>query len=389
MALEVTRAAPVAPKPPVDPQSNANLPRSVRRQIARSEELQQQIQPTSGGDNPPTPAPVDPAAPPTPPSQMPTGGAQPAPTTAPQEPPAPNAPAAAPPVATQPAPSAAPDPSHTPQPEDWEQRFRSLEGRYRSDIQRAADYASGLERQLATQPRAPAPVPDQPLLTPEEIQEYGPDFVNLVERVAQQAQRPLLAKIGTLESELQSTGRRIAVSANDRMLEAMNQRLPGWDQINNHPDFVAWSRLPDIYSGAIRQTLMQDAWNRGDAPRVEAFFRGFLAEQGVSVPSAPVAPAAAPQPQPNGSAAPAQPRVTLESLAAPGRARSAPPTPADKPVYTQAEILQFYTDVATGKFRGTPEQRAAIDADIIAAQHEGRIIVDTRLAARPPAGFTR
>jgi hypothetical protein len=187
----------------------------------------------------------------------------------------------------------------------------------------------------------------------------------------------------------------MAVSANDRMHEFMAERLAQWAAINNHPDFIAWSRLPDVFSGAIRQTLMQDAWNKGDGPRVEAFFRGFIAEQSALDPQwaqlAPAAPVQQPQPRPNGngSAAPAQPRVTLESLAAPGRARSAPPQPADKPVYTQQQILKFYTDVATGRFGGTEADRAAIDADIIAAQHEGRILVDQRQAARPPAGFTR
>jgi hypothetical protein len=352
MALEVTRAAPVNP-PPAEP--DAQLPAALRRQIARSEELQQELQPKDEPqDSPPSDAPQD--------NLPPNGNGE--------VPPAPQG-------------------EDT---ETWEQRFRSLEGRYRSDMQRAAERQLQLEREAVSRPVTPQgnPPPEAPLITPDEVQEYGPEFVNLVERVAQQAQRPLLSQISSLQRELEATGRNVAVSANDRMHQEMNSRLEGWQAINNHPDFVAWSRLPDIYSGAIRQSLMQDAWNRGDASRVEAFFRGFLAEQGVQVPQGqPAPPAGQLQPQPNGSAAPVQPRVTLESLAAPGRARSAPPTPADKPVYTQAQILQFYTDVATGRFHGTPAEQQAIDRDIIAAQHEGRIVMDTRSAAQPPRGFTR
>lgn len=367
MALEVTRAAPVAPQPPPDPATA--LPAGVRRQVDRAEEAQRKLQPNSGEELP-TPATAHSAESPTPAQPTTSAGAHPSPTADQSE------------------------FSNGEQPqEDYEQRYRSLEGRYRADMERSAQRAMQLERELAARAAPPPPTTEQdkPLLTPEEIQEYGPDFVDMVQRVAQQSQRPLLSQITQLQSQLEATGRSMALNANDRMHQYMNSAVPGWSEVNNHPDFIAWSRLPDVYSGAIRQGLMQDAWNKGDGPRVEAFFRGFLAEQGVSVPQGHQgAPAAPTQPQPtNGSAGPPQPRVTLESLAAPGRARSAPPQPADKPVYTQAQILKFHTDVATGRFRGSEADRAAIDRDIFAAQHEGRIVLDTRSAAQPPGGFTR
>jgi hypothetical protein len=52
--------------------------------------------------------------------------------------------------------------------------------------------------------------------------------------------------------------------------------------------------------------------------------------------------------------------------------------PADKPMYTAQDISRFYTECAAGKWRTREADRAAIDADIIAAQHEGRIIPDQR-----------
>jgi hypothetical protein len=70
--------------------------------------------------------------------------------------------------------------------------------------------------------------------------------------------------------------------------------------------------------------------------------------------------------------------MDLANLASPGRAHSAGGSPAEKPVYTTAEITKFYTDVASGKWRGREQHQAAIDADIILAQREGRIIVNQR-----------
>ena len=75
-------------------------------------------------------------------------------------------------------------------------------------------------------------------------------------------------------------------------------------------------------------------------------------------------------------------------LAAPGRAHSAGGAPAEKPVYTAAEITRFYTDVAAGRWRGRDAQRTAIDADIIQAQREGRIIPDNRTQL-PKDPYTR
>lgn len=70
--------------------------------------------------------------------------------------------------------------------------------------------------------------------------------------------------------------------------------------------------------------------------------------------------------------------MDLASLAAPGRAHSAGGQPAEKPVYTAAEITKFYTDVAAGRWRGREQQQSAIDQDIMMAQREGRILTDNR-----------
>jgi hypothetical protein len=160
--------------------------------------------------------------------------------------------------------------------------------------------------------------------------------------------------------------------------------VPEWVELNKDPRFVEWSQLPDIFSGAIRKTLMQEAWNSGDSSRVIAFFQAFLAEEAALHPpggNGQVRPA--PRTVVGDQSilppsAPASPTLDLATLAAPGRAHSAGGTPAEKPVYTTAEITKFYTDVASGKWRGREQQQAAIDADIILAQRENRIIFNQR-----------
>jgi hypothetical protein len=125
--------------------------------------------------------------------------------------------------------------------------------------------------------------------------------------------------------------------------------------------------LPDAYSGAIRQRLMQEAWDSGDARRVNAFFQGFLAEEAALNPSGDVRQQTHVPAAPNGAPA-TTPQLNLTALAAPGGARSASPSPADKPVYSTEDITRFYTEVAAGKWRHRDADRAAIDMDIHRAQ---------------------
>ena len=72
--------------------------------------------------------------------------------------------------------------------------------------------------------------------------------------------------------------------------------------------------------------------------------------------------------------------MTLEQLAAPGRARAAAPAPAGKPVWTAEGIAQFYKDVANGVFRGREQDKIATEADLMAAQREGRIQINPHTA---------
>jgi hypothetical protein len=126
---------------------------------------------------------------------------------------------------------------------------------------------------------------DQPLLTDQEIADYGPEFVDVVHRASLEATRPLLHKVGELEAQVDSTTRRLAISANDEMHEKMNALVPGWQQVNNSEAFVAWANTIEPYSGWLRRELMREAWNAQDAGRVSLFFRAF-AEQGGVAPTA-------------------------------------------------------------------------------------------------------
>lgn len=260
---------------------------------------------------------------------------------------------------------------------NWEHRYNSMKGRYdRSQQQVAAlsERVSQLEAMLSAAPRMPEPeLPTQTrpaterLLTPEEEAEYGTEFLSVVGKKAREAFAPLAAqyedKIARLEAQLSGVHGHVVHSAQEKMFSSLDAKLPSWREVNVNPEFIDWLRLPDPYSGAIRHELLKAAYERHDAPRVLAFFNGFLAEE------AAVAPAnAGPDQTPKG-------KVPLEKFAAPSRAKSAaaPNAPAEKPGFTAAQISAFYSDVRAGKFRGREAEKDRIEQSIFEAQRLGLI----------------
>jgi hypothetical protein len=145
----------------------------------------------------------------------------------------------------------------------------------------------------------------------------------------------------------------------------LDAQVPNWRELNSNSEFLSWLNLPDAYSGAIRKELLTAAYNRSDANRVAAFFKGFISDEAATNPAS--------YSQPD-HVAPRSNKVSLETLAAPGRAKTAAASaPAEKPIFTRAHITEFYSDVRRGKYAGKEAEKDRIEKDIFAAQREGRI----------------
>jgi hypothetical protein len=279
----------------------------------------------------------------------------------------------------------------------WERKFKSLQGRYEGEARRSRDAITQLSQRLEqmeqerNQLRNSQPVqeerPAPNVLSEQEIADYGPEFVDVMRRVAtesaERAAGPLNEEINRLRQAMGYVQQETGNAFINRMNTTIGAVIPNWAELNKDARFIQWSQLPDVFSGAIRKTLMQDAWNSGDPHRVAAFFQAYLAEEAATNPQGGNGQRTPPPSRmvvsdsPGGPPTPGAP-LDLSSLAAPGRAHSAASNPAEKPVYTAAEITKFYTDVAAGRWRGREAQQQAVDHDIILAQREGRILTDNR-----------
>lgn len=268
--------------------------------------------------------------------------------------------------------------------ETWEHKYKSVHGRYvraQETIRQQADTIQNLQNVIATMQASGPSGPSGPvtsevtelsaekLITPEEANDYGEDFLKVVGKKAREELAPVIngykTEIDRLKKQLEGVSGVFQQDAQKKLLSNLDEKLPNWRQLNTDQQFLDWLSLPDPYSGVIRHDMLKAAYAQGNAHRVLAFFNGFLAEE------AAVAPASA-EPEVGTTTVP---KVPLQNLAAPGRAKTAAATtaPAEKPFFTRAQIAAFYADVAAGKYRGRDADKNKAEVEIFSAQREGRI----------------
>jgi len=263
--------------------------------------------------------------------------------------------------------------------ESWAHKYRTMKGRFdksQKQIAGLSDQINSLQQVIATMQLQPVAAPPtgemsaERLITPDELNDYGEEFLTVVGKKAREELLPEIRKrddeIARLKSQLSGVNGYVSHDAQSRMEQHLDTSVANWRELNYNPDFLSWLALPDSYSGAIRHELLKEAWDRRDASRVANFFKGFLAEEAV------VAPVGS---EPDRSGTPVA-KVPLESLAAPGRAKTAASgntTPAEKPTFTRAQIAAFYADAASGKFRGREADKERLERQIFEAQRDGRI----------------
>jgi hypothetical protein len=179
-------------------------------------------------------------------------------------------------------------------------------------------------------------------LTQNDVENYGSELVNFAQRAAVHAVGPQLQNLEQQNAELRQ---RLAKEARHRLDAQVAAAVPEYQTIDRNPRWHRWLLEYDPLSGVVRQRLLDDAIASGSAARVVAFFRGY--QQAARASGS----------QPGTGHAP----------------RRTPSAASDKPTYTPAQIKQLYEQHRKGAYTGREAEWARIEADIFAAQREGRV----------------
>jgi|SRR5215472_8579227 len=173
-------------------------------------------------------------------------------------------------------------------------------------------------------------------LTEKDLQNYGPDVLDLAQRASLHALAPELQRINDQNESLR---RQLAAEQRRGLYQSLDTQVPNWREIDNSPEWRQWLAAPHEMSGRTRQQWLSDAMAKGDAHRVASFFRGFLQGAGQS-----------PQRQ---------------------QLQQAPSAPTGKRTYTRAQITRASEDYRRGRIPEAEYQK--LSADMHAAIAEGRI----------------
>ena len=176
-------------------------------------------------------------------------------------------------------------------------------------------------------------------LTNEDVQNYGHELVDFAQRAAAHALAPTLQQIEQSNAELQ---RRLAIEARRNLDQRVAAAVPNFREIDQDPNWHRWLLGTDALSGRVRQQLLNDAIQSGSESRIAAFFQKFQREAG----------------------------GTQAAPAASGRTRQT----SGKPIYDNARIKELYAAHRRGDFNGREAEWARIEADLFAAQREGRVL---------------
>lgn len=199
---------------------------------------------------------------------------------------------------------------------------------------------------------------DEEGLTPEVLKLIG----KLVGRVTEGRAEKSETKTSNLEQEVNVLKEERIKTAEEKFYEQLKARVDDWETINNMPDFRTWlsERMPG--TNFQRQAILDDSQARLDVVSVIEMFNEFKRAHDIKVT----------QPKPETP----KPEIPKKDLA--GQVDPVTTSPSTGPstegkVFTNAEIRKFYSDMAKGVYKNTPEVAKQKEAEILSASIDGRI----------------
>jgi hypothetical protein len=187
-------------------------------------------------------------------------------------------------------------PSPTPAPaSDAEHKLKVLKGKYDAEVPRLAAAAKAerearekAERELDELRKKQN---SQPLVTPEEVKEFGEPLVDLARRIAREENRATVEENEKLKKRLEEVSAQVTTTAQvgaslntNAFFSTLDAKHSDWRVVNDDPAFLAWMGETDPLYGRTRQEILDEAQNELDANRVarssrrsrQTFSRGLL-----------------------------------------------------------------------------------------------------------------
>jgi hypothetical protein len=201
-------------------------------------------------------------------------------------------------------------------------------------------------------------------IAPEEREDYGDAFLDVVGRQAQIAVSGDIDQLTTrLKALEQVAGQLYSGQANIHQASFEDKLagfVPNWRELDTNPGFLNWLDEPDQFSGQPKLALLQAAVRDGDANRAALFFKSWAGD-------APTTARASSLTSGFGT-------ISTPSIAHQPDSAAAYASRGAGRAYTANDVQKFYADVRRGVYRGKEAEVAAFERDLEAAMKEGRLM---------------
>ncbi len=185
--------------------------------------------------------------------------------------------------------------------EKFEQKFKVLQGKYDAEVPRLhqqldqmrkqnEQLASIIQSQSSTRNGDDGTKDVKPEnavgATPDEVEDYGQDFIDFVRRVAREE---VMAKAKDLEgymrnvdARVNSVGETVQLSAKEKFVAKLTEAVPDWEKWNVDQGFLNWLESADETTGYIRRPAFNEAASKYNVDRIIRMFNAYKESVGVS-----------------------------------------------------------------------------------------------------------
>ncbi len=252
------------------------------------------------------------------------------------------------------------------QTEDFKHKYDVLQGKYNSEIPKLHTQLKEAETQNASmQERIKVLEASVEQAKQQEnaqkrnatLEELKEDYPELADYLAGQDQiiHNLQAQVQTVEGNVTQTHEREVQERKQRYWALINEQVPDWEDINASDEWKTWLNGTDEMSGQNRGALLDHAQDQLNGEWVVKIFNTFK--------------------QVMPQLAQALPSAQLQNQVTPTPGGGSGNGVPQKRTYTRAEVHQFFQDKIRGRLKHLdPQEVAAMEQDITAADVEGRIV---------------
>lgn len=247
----------------------------------------------------------------------------------------------------------------------WKHRFDVIQGKYNAETARMGEQINFLRGQMEELKSRPFESQQQSNQSVSEIlddleSEYGPEFTSAIDkRISRIVKEQVENAVGHLQQDLSSVKQSQAVSEQSMFEDVIDKLAPNWRSLNINPNFVSWVQAnTETLSGLLFQDILIDAYNRRDAGKVAKIFNKYEEIKNKTARQTGVK------------------AETSQLISPPKRGSSSHATIENNSgkVITQAQVQDFYQNLAQGVYAGKEAWVKSMKEEIMKANAEGRIV---------------